>query len=238
MTEHNHHLPLRERAAGAAVAVLCISNLVTNRWLPSAAYVPWNLALAGGLVALARRSGCDITELGADLRHLRPSLRLGAAGAGMVAVVYGLLPFTRAGDMFRDDRVTSAGASTACRDLLIRIPLGTVLAEEVAFRGVLPALLTSSRRPPWVPGAVASLLFGLWHILPAREMGRANEGVGRIVGNRTGALAVVPVVGFMTLAGGVLHSLRQRSGHLAAPVAVHLATNVLGYVGARLSKPQ
>jgi len=33
--------------------------------------------------------------------------------------------------------------------ILVIIPLGTVVMEEVAFRGVLPALL--GRRPGWTP---------------------------------------------------------------------------------------
>ncbi|MET9258558.1 CPBP family glutamic-type intramembrane protease [Amycolatopsis sp. NPDC004079] len=48
---------------------------------------------------------------------------------------------------------------------LARIQLGTVLIEEIAFRGVLPALLGASER--WRPVLSASVLFGLRHLLPS-----------------------------------------------------------------------
>lgn len=237
----------RDSAAGTAIAVLGVSNVVTNRWLHPVAYVPWNLAMAAVLVLLARRSGCNWADLGADPRDLRRGLRVGAAGAGVVVGAYGfLLAAPGAADVFRDERATSVGTRAALWHLSVRIPLGTVIAEEVAFRGVLPALLTSSpllasfpltaslRSPAWLPGAVASLLFGMWHVLPSRSLAKANVGVGRVVGGRTSGYAVALAVATTTMAGGALHLLRQRSGHLAAPVAVHLATNVLGFLGARL----
>jgi uncharacterized protein len=227
----------RDLAAGAAVAVLGISNVVTNRWLPPAAYVPWNLTITAGLVVLAQRSGCGIAELGGDPRHLRRSMRVGAVGAGMVAVGYGMGLLTPAGaDVFRDERVTSATTTTLLSHVVMRIPLGTVLGEEVTFRGVLPALLTSSRRPTWLPGAVASLLFGLWHVLPSLELPRANVGVRRVVGATPSGRLVALAVGVTTFAGAVLHCLRQQTGHLASPVAVHMATNMLGVLAGRLTR--
>jgi uncharacterized protein len=192
--------------------------------------------VAAGLVVLARRSGCNAADLGADPRHLRHSLRVGRVGAGMVAAGYGIVwGAPAAADAFRDDRVTSLGTRNALFHLLFRIPLGTVLAEEVAFRGALPALLASPRRPGWLPGALASLLFGLWHVLPSRDLVHANAGLRRVVAPASRS-AVVLAVGVTTLAGGALQALRQRTGHLAAPVVVHLATNVLGFLAARASR--
>ena len=45
------------------------------------------------------------------------------------------------------------------------MPLGTVLLEEVAFRGVLWGLLAHMDGPR-VATLVSHSLFGLWHILP------------------------------------------------------------------------
>jgi membrane protease YdiL (CAAX protease family) len=237
MTIPSRRASARDCAAGAAVAVLGMSNVATNRWLPPAAYVPWNLTVSAGLIVLARRSGCCAAELGADPRRLRGSLHAGAVGAGVVAAGYAFLLCTPARNVLRDDRVTSLRTTTALGQLLLRIPLGTVLAEEVAFRGVLPALLASPRRPAWLPGTIASLLFGLWHVLPSRELFRANVGFGGAAATAPGG-AVPLAVGATTLAGWVLHSLRRRAGHLAAPLVVHLATNVLGFLGARLTGRQ
>lgn len=228
--------PTRDRAAISAIAVLGASNVLTNRWLPSGAYVPWNVAMSAGLVSLARQAGCHAADLGADPRHLRAGLWGGATGAVVIAAGYGLTLVAGVGaQLFRDDRVSSLDTPQAWWHLLMGIPLGTVWTEEVVFRGVLPAVLTSQRRPAWMPRAVASLLFGLWHVLPSRELLRANRGVGRAAGTTTSAGAVTLTVGSTALAGAVLHVLRERTGHLAAPMAVHLTANALGFVVARLT---
>jgi membrane protease YdiL (CAAX protease family) len=53
--------------------------------------------------------------------------------------------------------------------VLLRIPVGTVAWEEIAFRGVLQAAL---RRVLAEPAAIAvgSAVFGLWHIRPTAEV--------------------------------------------------------------------
>ena len=69
--------------------------------------------------------------------------------------------------------------------VLVQIPLGTVVLEEVAFRGVLPALMGASPaiRWRWVPVLGASILFGLWHILPSIGIDNANAAVGGALGH-------------------------------------------------------
>ena len=191
--------------------------------------------MATGLVVLARSAGCDATELGLDRRYLRPSLRTGAVGAGIVAAGYGGVLLTgTAPDVFRDARAAALTRPMALWHLFVRIPFGTVVAEEVAFRGVLPALFACSARPAWLPGALSSLLFGLWHVLPSLELPSVNVAMGRFVEER-GSQAVALAVGSTTLAGVAFHSLRQRTGHVAAPMLVHLAMNALGFVAARLT---
>lgn len=227
----------RGRAAGTAIVALGISNLLTNRVLPEAAYVPWNLALAGGLVALARHAGCSDEELGLDRRHLDRGTRLGAVlAAGITAAHATTWASGRGRGVFHDRRVTDLGAAAAWSQAVVRIPLGTVLAEEVAFRGVLPALLASPRNP-WRARTLASALFGLWHVLPSQSLAGQNQGAGQLAA-RTGR-AGVPVLAVVTtaVAGAVLHDLRRRGRHLAAPILVHLATNLSGFVAARAAAP-
>ena len=48
------------------------------------------------------------------------------------------------------------------------MPFGTVLLEEVGFRGALHGLL--GRATAGTATAVSSALFGLWHVLPAIDM--------------------------------------------------------------------
>ncbi|HEX2153388.1 MAG TPA: hypothetical protein VHL52_05365, partial [Acidimicrobiia bacterium] len=132
-----------------ALALLAVSNLATNRWLPRSAYVPWNLGMAAGLVVMARSAGLGIEDLGLDPRRLRKGARTGAVGVGMVGLGYAtLLTSGWAEALLHDERLTSLSPRDALWHLLVRIPLGTVLAEEIAFRSVLPALLRSSPLSP------------------------------------------------------------------------------------------
>jgi len=111
---------------------------------------------------------------------------------------------------------------------LIRIPVGTALWEEVAFRGVLQAALRRVMPKPTAI-AVTSCVFGAWHIRPTLQALRANG----LAGTRGRAVAGVAAAVAGTTAGGVLFSwLRERSGGLAAPILVHVATNSGGLVTA------
>ena len=223
----------RKRAAVAAIGVAGVSNAVTNLWLPARLYVPWNIGMAGALVVLARSTGASSGDLGLERHHLARSSRTGVVGAGAVVLGYGIALLAPSQlDLFRDERVRLLRTPTALWHLFVRIPLGTVLPEEVVFRGVLPALLGSRHAPSPQRAVLPSLLFGLWHLLPSLELRRASEAVRRSVGE--GAVAAVALgFGLSALAGHALHLLRQRTGHLAAPVLVHLATNMVGLVLAR-----
>lgn len=206
------------------VGLLAVRN-VGGRLLPDAAYVPTNALLAGVLILVARRSDCSWEDLGLDRRHLRRGLAVGAASAAAAISVLSIgaaLPATRG--FFEDERVdVEAGAGELAYQLLLRIPVGTVLFEEVAFRGVLLVLLL---RRFGVRGAVlfGSALFGLWHIVPTLSATSTNdiEGLAR-------AAAVVGAVVVTTLGGMIFSALRLQAGHLLAPVLAHLAINDASY---------
>lgn len=217
------------------IAVLVGSNIVTNQVLPDWAYVPWNIGVAGLLIWGAHRYGhCDDEELGLSRAHLLSGLKWGAAAAGLVTGFYLIgtaLPFTR--EFFEDDRADGASVAALLWRVGIQIPLGTVLAEEVAFRGVLPAMFRrrfAARRNWAVRADVSSAaLFGLWHILPAFGLAGANPAFQDLPGG-VGAVAAVAgsVVG--TAAAGLLFSwLRNRSGSLLAPIILHATINGAGY---------
>jgi Type II CAAX prenyl endopeptidase Rce1-like len=70
--------------------------------------------------------------------------------------------------------------------VLLRIPVGTVRWEEVAFRAVLPAALHRGLpRPAAI--AVVSALFGAWHIRPTADALRENQ----LAAGRTAWVAAV-----------------------------------------------
>ncbi len=213
------------RAAGVVVALLAVRN-VGEVPLPDPAYVPTNLATGALLVALARRGGCSWQDLGLGGRHVRRGLAYGGAAASAVAAVMLLgaaLPLTRG--LFDDERVRAhAGGGELLYQTAYRIPLGTVAFEELAFRGVLLALLRR-RLSLWAAVAVDSALFGLWHIRPTLAAARANEIVG------TGRVGLVIGSVLLTAAGGVVFcALRLRGRHLLAPALAHLAFNDVGYL--------
>ncbi|MCV7062573.1 CPBP family intramembrane metalloprotease, partial [Mycolicibacterium vaccae] len=99
--------------------------------------------------------------------------------------------------------------------LLLRIPLGTVCAEEAAYRGALAAAANAAfgRTGGRLLQATA---FGLSHIADARATGEP----------------VLPTVLVTGLAGWVLGWLGERSGSVLAPILAHLAINETGAAAA------
>ena len=145
-------------------------------------------------------------------------------GAGWIVVA--AVPATR--PVLNDKRITSLDGRAVAYQAVVRIPIGTVLWEEAAFRGVLQAAL---RRilPETAAIAATSAVFGVWHIRPTLQALRVNG----LASNRGQATARVAAGVAATAAGGALLSwLRARSGSLTAPVLLHLATNSGGQVAA------
>lgn len=221
--------PPSPAVAIAAVSVLVVSNYVSNRVLPRAWYVPWNTAVSLGMVALAvlwdRQSWRDI-----GAAEWRRGLRWGSAMAAGTAVVYlvGLaIPATR--ELFDDDRA-QRDLARLLLDAFVAVPLGTVLLEEVAFRGVLPAVFEKRWGPRVAVGGSAAL-FGLWHVLPSWTVGSANAAVRGLLPGIGGRLLTVAGAVTGTAAVGVGFSwLRRRSGSLLAPMVLHTSTNSLAYL--------
>jgi membrane protease YdiL (CAAX protease family) len=208
----------------AAITILAASNVVSNRFWPEA-YIPWNLAVAAVLLITARRCGLCWDDLGLGNARLRKGLLVGGIAAGSVGLLYLAalaLPVTR--DAFVDTRAAGPLAA-ALFAAAVRIPLGTVVLEEVAFRGVLPALVGGGW---WRATLVSSALFGLWHVLPSVGMGDANAAVGAALGGWGTAAQTTLAVLSTFVAGIVLAAWRRWGGHLAAPMLAHVATNSLG----------
>jgi membrane protease YdiL (CAAX protease family) len=212
----------------SVITILVGSNVVSNRVWPEG-YIPWNLAVAGVLLLLARHAGLSWADIGLGRARLRRGLLLGALVAGLVAAVYlAALAFPTTREAFLDRRAAGPLAA-ALFAALVRIPLGTVVLEEVAFRGVLPALVNGGDKGGFWRGAlVSSALFGLWHVLPSLGMSTSNAAVGAAVGG-WGLAGQAALAVLATAAAGLLMMLWRRwSGHLATPALCHLATNSLG----------
>ncbi len=171
---------------------------------------------AAVLLGLARLAGLSWAELGLGPGTWRRGFAWAGAIIGIVALVLAAgaaLPLTR--DAFRDSRY-HLGLGGALLTSFVLIPVGTVLLEEVAFRGVLWGLLRRLGGTVMAT-AVSSALFGLWHILPSLGLATDNEAIGSAVGQGRSAQVI-------TVAGTVLFTAAVRRGVLRVAAPQRLAT--------------
>jgi uncharacterized protein len=215
-------------ALGLVLAALAAAKVVDRG--VSGAHVAVGLGLIGCLLVIARAQGLAAAELGLDRSSWPAGLRWGAAAATLVGVAYVLVYLT---GPVRDALPDGGGGlgRVALWRVLVVIPLGTVLPEELAFRGLLLTLL--GRRYGVLTGVLLSSgLFGLWHVVPSLGGGTTNATIASVVGaDATGMVArVVVTVGFTSLGGALLCWLRLRSGSLLAPILAHWTVNGLGVI--------
>jgi len=222
----------REGPSGAflagVVGGLVAWNNVVHPLVPGSeggVYIPLNLAATAALLAASVGEGLTAEALGLAPDRGVAGARLGAKvaaaiGAGLAVGV--AVPRLRT--FLRDERIRGLEPDAVAERMLFRIPFGTVVLEEVAFRGVLYGAL----RERWGPVAAAvgsSAIFGLWHIRPTLQTLETN---GRGQSARRRRAAVVAAVGTTAAAGLLFCWLRERSGSLVAPAMLHVATNSLG----------
>jgi membrane protease YdiL (CAAX protease family) len=213
-------------AALIAVGLLAYNNLV-NLWrgFSGVAYVPLNLAVTGVVLA-AGGWGLDLTrdEMGLGWGGLGVGLAIGAALAAPV-VVLGLI--RRTAGFVADRRLAGVTAAGGLFVVALRIPIGTALLEEVAFRGVLYGAWRGSGA---IAAAVASsAVFALWHVTPTVNLVRANRPSASAALRTT---VVAAGAAFTCVAGLGFAWLRDRYGSIAAPWALHATVNSLSAAAA------
>jgi uncharacterized protein len=214
---------------GLVVALAFYNNALNLLGPPGALYVPVNLIAAGLLLWAARTQGYPWADLGVRRAAVAPGLRWGGAVAVGVAVVLGVALFVPAADpLLGDQRVAGLTATGLAYQVLVRIPLGTVVLEEVAFRGVL--LGVWARQRSWTEAVVgSSVVFGLLHIGPTQVLLEVNEVALGLEGT---VLAVGAAVVTTAVAGVLFCLLRLRTGGIVAPAVAHAAINGLATVAA------
>jgi membrane protease YdiL (CAAX protease family) len=218
-------------AAGALLGY----NVVLNRHLPDPAHVPANLAAAGVALGFARWQGATATDLGLSPLHAPHGARWGLAA--MVPIIASVAassapPPTRA--FYDDARVMGMSAERAAYELLVRIPIGTALAEELIFRGALLGLFRH-KYSTVVAVAASSALFGLWHVAPTLESLRTNAAGRRAAGKPAHTAASIGgVVAITGIAGAAFAALRLRSRSVLAPILAHAAINSSAFVATRV----
>jgi uncharacterized protein len=215
-------------AIAACAALATFNNVINKHPWHHRRYVALNAAATGAVLSAAAVSGLTPADMGFGREEWPPG-RLGTALAAASAggwVLVAAVPATR--PVLGDKRISSLDGRAIAYQAAIRIPIGTVLWEETAFRGVLQAAL---RRvlPETATIVVTSAVFGVWHIRPTLQALRVNG----LAGTRARAVAGVAAGVVVTGAGGALLSwVRARSGSLTAPVLLHLATNSGGPIAA------
>jgi uncharacterized protein len=220
----------------AVIGTLVVSNVVANRVIPSWAYVPWNCGVAALLLVTAIRfDGRSFDDIGLAARKVPNGLRWGGAlSLGLLGVyLIGMaLPFTDG--LFQDARGDITFGALMWQVLIV-VPLGTVLMEEIAFRGVLPAMFRA-RCTHLSNGALradlaSALLFGFWHVLPSWNTNEVNPVFRDALPGPLGRAAAITASVIGTGTAGMAWSwLRNRSDSLAAPMTVHWSLNSLGFI--------
>ena len=208
-------------ALAACITLLSVWDLVVRPVLPSELHPAGGLVVAACTVALGLWGGLDADGLGLSPGRLGDGLRYGGLAFGVVTVVLLLglaIPVTR--DSFHSGRADIT-AGHLLLQALVTIPIGTVLVEELAFRGSVLGLFRLAM--PTTRAVVAcSVLFGLWHIPTV---------LGAISGSHGHVLAAVAGTFVATFVAGVAFCwLRIRSGSLLASALAHLATNSVALI--------
>jgi membrane protease YdiL (CAAX protease family) len=197
--------------------------------LDTAAGVATNLLMAAALAGVCGYTTLTAPELGTERARLGSGLRFGVGAFVVVLAVLVAATFVPGLSVLLDDDRVDVGAGAMLAHTLVVIPLGTVVLEELAFRGLLLGLL---RRVTTTGRAVAvdSVLFGLWHVAPAIASSGDNAALADVASSPSGlAATVVATVVGTTAAGAVFCWLRLRSGSIVAPAVAHLATNSVAF---------
>ncbi|MGH9198426.1 MAG: CPBP family intramembrane glutamic endopeptidase, partial [Acidimicrobiia bacterium] len=114
--------------------------------------------------------------------------------------------------------------------VLVRLPLGTALFEEVAFRGVVYGMWRRSGASPRKSAAAAAITFGIWHLIPANQALTGNPLGPRFTSCPSRVGVVVAGALLTSLSSFGFSWMMERSGSLLAPWMTHAAINSAGYL--------
>lgn len=216
-------------------AVIVIANVALALLGSSVAAVVAGVVLAVAAVTAGRLGGLSWDQLGLSRDRLLRGLGVGAVAAfASIALGAAALAIPPTRDVLATAGATGADPLTEAYVLLVRIPVGTALVEELLFRAALFGALRErygEARGMWW----TAIAFGLWHVLPAIAAGRDVGAFGAVAGAVGPVVALAVIVAATTLAGAVFGWLRVRGKHVAAAVLAHAAINMTAYAVVELA---
>ncbi|MFO7700760.1 MAG: CPBP family intramembrane glutamic endopeptidase [Acidimicrobiia bacterium] len=216
----------------AILALGLYANVIVNEVLSPPWYIPFNLGIMGVAVVVARRAGTTWTSMGMRPDRTRRGVEVGAIAVVVVIVVTIVAMTTEtAREVVRDERIIESSVWLSMFHALVRIPLGTALYEEVLFRGVVFGML-ARRYTPLTAAIWSSLLFGVWHVLPALDAVATNP-VGDLFAGAAGiGWALLGAVVSTLIAGLGFVWIRLYANSIVAAVLAHIGTNSTAIVAA------
>lgn len=216
----------------AILAVLIGANIAISILDGSSVYVA--VGAVAVMLLLARLAGHTRHSLGLIVTK-RSAIWAGVIGvvvwAGLLGGGWLAMRFGFAGELTKDPRSSGLDAASLLFSLVVVIPVGTVMLEEVGFRSVLMGELhrvfdhVGVKKPVLFAGICVSILFGLWHIGPAIVQATATGMYGlQEVGLVAGTVAFTAVSGFL------FAWLRHHTRSVLTPAVLHGAVNAAGLV--------
>ncbi len=202
-----------------ALLLMIFYNLVANKVLKEKR----QLVLALAMTLLVMWFGIEQFDLSwVQMGFSRPisGLLYGTVAALTLGVVLSAAAkYKKTRKFFEDTRIIDVELRQLLKKTLIHIPLTTVLIEEVLFRGLVLGYLLN-QTDQWSAIIAASLLFGIWHVIPAYKFALTNQ---KAKGHPV--YSILGTVIFTTLTGIFLGWLRVASGSILAPMVVHFTSN-------------
>ena len=194
----------------------------------------WEYALSGAAlaavsIAAARATGLSSREMGTAGPHVRGAasgVALGAAVAAIGVAALRIVAPAVVGQRVDYAPLATIGGADLARHIAVFVPLGIVIPEEVAFRGVLLGALTRSAALA-VSVLFAGLAFAFWHAWIAV----ATVGQTTLAGPLWSLVGIAGALAVVGAGGAVLAWLRLRAGTIAATIAAHWAFNAVVLAG-------
>ncbi|MBX4201837.1 CPBP family intramembrane metalloprotease [Candidatus Saccharibacteria bacterium] len=209
-----------------SLVIFNIAFISTGGW----ARLFWNLAGYAVIYSAYRFANLNLSSIGLSANKIKPGLKYGISIIGIIAVGM-LIVFFIDKTAFKDPRYHH-NLFTALYAAAVLLPLKTVLFEELAFRGILPAICLKIKNQRRFATIVSSLAFGLWHVYSATKIGDYSLSDTIVIPNVAVLFGVFVAT---SVAGYLFCELRWRSGSLIAPITVHWFINGFGLILASLS---